>query len=82
MVGEDRVTMSGKELRRVRVLHQVMDKQVTQVKPGAVWGLTTRQVRRLLQRVRAEGAVAWRMGTRPSVQSTDSGAGQNQGAVA
>jgi hypothetical protein len=48
--------MSGKELRRVHVLHQAMDKQVTQMKAGAVWGLTARQVRRLLQRVRAEGA--------------------------
>lgn len=55
MVGEDRVTMSGKELRRVHVIRQVMDKQLTQVKAGALLGLTTRQVRRLLKRVQAEG---------------------------
>lgn len=56
MVGEDRVTMSGKELRRVHVIRQVMDKQLTQGKAGALLGLTTRQVRRLIKRVRAEGA--------------------------
>lgn len=56
MVGADRVTMSGKELQRVQVIRQVMDKQLTQVKAGASLGLTTRQVRRLLKRVQAEGA--------------------------
>lgn len=55
MVGEDRVIMSGKELRRVHVMRQVLGKQITQVKAGALLGLTARQVRRLLQRVRQEG---------------------------
>lgn len=55
MVGEDTVTMSGKELRRVHVIRQVLDKQLTQVKAGALLGLTTRQVRRLLRRVEQEG---------------------------
>jgi len=55
MVGEDRVTMSGKELRRVHVIRQVMDKQLTQVKAGVLLGLTTRQVRRLMTRVQREG---------------------------
>lgn len=68
MFGEDRVTMSGKELRRVHVIRQVMDEQLTQVKAGALLGLTTRQVRRLIQRVRAEGAagLAHRGRGRPS----------------
>jgi helix-turn-helix protein len=55
MVREDRVTMSGKELRRVHVVRQVMDKQLTQVKAGALLGLTPRQVRRLLRRVEQDG---------------------------
>jgi hypothetical protein len=55
MVGEDRVTMSGKELRRVHVIRQVMGKRLTQVKAGALLGLTTQQVRRLIARVRQEG---------------------------
>ena len=55
MVGEDRVIMSVKELRRVHVIHQAMEKKLTQVKAGSLLGLTARQVRRLLQRMRAEG---------------------------
>ena len=55
MVGEDRVIMSGKELRRIHVLRQVMEQQLTQVKAGALLGLTTRQVRRLIARVEQEG---------------------------
>lgn len=55
MVGEGKVMMSGKELRRVHVIRRVMDKQITQVKAGALLGLTTRHVRRLIQRVEQEG---------------------------
>ena len=55
MVGEDRVIMSVKELRRVHVIRHTLEKKLTQVKAGALLGLTARQVRRLLQRMRAEG---------------------------
>ena len=55
MVGEDRVIMSVKELRRVHVLRHAMEKKRTQVKAGSLLGLTARHVRRLLQRVRTEG---------------------------
>jgi len=56
MVREDRVTMSAKELRRVHVIRQVVDQQMTQVHAGALLGLTARQVRRLVRRVEQEGA--------------------------
>jgi hypothetical protein len=55
MVGEDKVTMSGKELRRVHVIRQVMEKKLTQVEAGTVLGLTHRQIRRLIKRVKQEG---------------------------
>ena len=55
MVGEDRVMMSVKELRRVHVIRQAMEKTITQVKAGALVGLTARHVRRLIQRVQQEG---------------------------
>jgi hypothetical protein len=55
MVGEDRVIMSGKELRRVHVIRQAMAKQLTQETAGTLLGVTARQVRRLLTRVRAAG---------------------------
>ena len=55
MVGEDRVMMSVKELRRVHVIRHAMEQKMTQVKAGALLGLTTRQVRRLIERVKQEG---------------------------
>jgi hypothetical protein len=55
MVREGRITMSAKELRRVHVIRQVVDKQLTQVYAGTLLGLTPRQVRRLVRRVEQEG---------------------------
>ena len=55
MVGEDRVIMSVKELRRVHVIRQTMEKQLTEVKAGTLLGLTTRHIRRLIARVEQEG---------------------------
>ena len=51
MVREDRSIMSVKELRRVHVLRQTMEKKLTQVKAGALLGLTPRHIRRLIARV-------------------------------
>jgi hypothetical protein len=56
MVGEDSIVMSGKELRRVHVIHQVVAKQLAQKQAGEVLGLTTRHIRRLSDRLRADGA--------------------------
>ncbi len=55
MVGEDRVIMRVKELRRVPVIRHVMEQKMTQVQAGALLGLSTRQVRRLIERVEQEG---------------------------
>ena len=55
MVGEDRVIMSVKELRRVHVIRQTMEKQLTQVQAGTVLGLTTRHIRRLIEWVKQAG---------------------------
>jgi transposase-like protein len=55
MVREDRVIMSVKELRRVAVIRQTMEKKVTQVKAGTLLGLTPRHIRRLIERVAQAG---------------------------
>jgi hypothetical protein len=55
MVREDKVIMSVKELRRLHVIHQVIEKKMTQVKGGELLGLTDRQIRRIVRRVRREG---------------------------
>ncbi len=55
MVREDRILMSVKELRRVQVIHQVIEKKMTQIEAGGLLGLTDRQIRRIGKRVRREG---------------------------
>jgi hypothetical protein len=55
MVREDRVIMSVKELRRVPVIRQTMEKKLTQVQAGTLLGLTPRHIRRLIERVAQAG---------------------------
>lgn len=55
MVGEESVAMSVKELRRVHVIRQVVEKRLTQKEAGRVVGLTDRQIRRLRRRVEQDG---------------------------
>ena len=80
MVGEDTVIMSVKELRRLHVIRQAMERKLTQKKAGDLIGLTVRQVRRLIQRVRQEGdrGLAHR-GRGEAVEPADPGEGQGQG---
>ncbi|MBI3484924.1 MAG: ISNCY family transposase [Acidobacteria bacterium] len=65
--------MSMKELQRLHVIHQVMEKQVTQEKAGELLGLTDRQIRRISQRVRAVGdaGLAHRSRGKPSNRAID-----------
>lgn len=55
MVREDTVVMSVKELRRLHVIHQVIERTITQAEAGGLLGLTDRQVRRISRRVRERG---------------------------
>jgi transposase-like protein len=55
MVGEDKVLMSVKELRRLSVIHQVMERKIRQVEASRLLGLTDRQIRRVVRRVQKEG---------------------------
>ena len=57
MVREDKVFMSVKELRRLHVIHHVIEKKMTQVEASGFLGLTDRQVRRISWRVRKGGDV-------------------------
>jgi len=51
----DIITMSQKELRRLSVIHKVIDEVITQLKAAELLSLSTRQVRRLEERVAKEG---------------------------
>jgi transposase len=56
MVAEkDMITMSRKEARTLHIIHQALDKKITQAEAAAVIGLSDRQIRRLIKRIRIEG---------------------------
>ncbi len=44
-----------KELRHLYVIRKVLDKEITQVKASEILSLSSRQIRRILKRVRREG---------------------------
>jgi len=52
---KDIINMTGEELRRVSVIKQAIDKQIIQRKGAEVIGISERQMRRLIKRVRQEG---------------------------
>src|SRR5512132_1990357 len=56
MVGrEDILQMRPQELKRLHLIHQVLDRQITQCEAAGIAGLSERQVRRLVKRIRQEG---------------------------
>ncbi len=55
MAEEDTIIMSQKEVNRLYVIRQAIDKAMSQIQAAAMLGLTTRQVRRIARSVRSEG---------------------------
>jgi hypothetical protein len=55
VAGKDMITMSRREVSRLHILHQTVEKKVTQREAAGFMGLSDRQVRRLIKRLRAEG---------------------------
>jgi transposase-like protein len=47
--------MSRRETKRLHIIHQALDKRITQEKASELIGLSSRQIRRILKRVREEG---------------------------
>jgi transposase len=52
---KDMITMSRKEARRLHIIHQALDKKISQTEAAALAGLSDRQLRRLIKRIRQEG---------------------------
>jgi hypothetical protein len=69
-----RVTMSMRELDRVKCIQAVVDGELQAIKAAERLGITTRQLRRLTQRYRTEGPVGLisRACNRPSNNRLDS----------
>jgi len=55
MTEKEEIRMSQRELVRLHVIHQVMEKKFTQVEAGEKLNLSDRQVRRIIERVSLEG---------------------------
>ena len=55
MTGKDMIAMSQEDLKRLAIIHKVIDKSVTQVEAASVLDLSDRQIRRIVKRVRFEG---------------------------
>jgi transposase len=52
---KDMITMSRKEAKTLHIIHQALNKKITQSEVAAIIGLSDRQIRRLIKRVRMEG---------------------------
>ena len=61
---KDIIAMSKKELKRLAVVHKVMDRRLTQVKAAEMLGLRDRQVRRIIRGIEAGGDQAIIHGSR------------------
>ena len=55
MTDKDMITMSRRETKRLHIIHQALDKRITQKTAAELIGLSSRQIRRILKRVRKEG---------------------------
>lgn len=55
MTGKDIIIMSHQELKRLNIIHKVLDKKLKQVEASKVLELSDRQVRRIIKRVLKEG---------------------------
>lgn len=55
MADKDMITMSRREAKRLHVIHQALDKKISQVSAAGLLGLSDRQIRRLIRRVRKKG---------------------------
>lgn len=55
MTGKDILVMSRKEARRLYVLRKVMEGELKQVEAAGMLSMSTRQIRRIVERIRDEG---------------------------
>ena len=55
MAGEDLIVARPKELRKLYVIRKVLDKEILPEEGSEILSLSSRQVRRIVKRVRLEG---------------------------
>ena len=55
MARKDLLMLKQKELRRLHVVHKVLQGEITQSRAAELIGLSCRQIRRIVKRIRSEG---------------------------
>ena len=55
MAGEDIITMTQEELKRLHIIRKAIDKVITQREASDIIGVTLRQAQRIVLRVRRDG---------------------------
>ena len=55
MAGKDIIMVRQKELRRLHVIHKAIEGVITQAEAARIAGLSERQIRRIVERIRQEG---------------------------
>jgi hypothetical protein len=55
MAGKDIIEMRIKELKRLKIIHESIEKHITQNTAASIIGITERQIRRIIKAVREEG---------------------------
>ncbi len=55
MAGKDIIMATQEELKRLNVIHKVLDKSITQIEASGILDLTDRHIRRLSARIATEG---------------------------
>jgi len=49
------INLSQREIERLRIIHKVMDRQMTQMKASELLGITDRQERNIIRKIRQKG---------------------------
>ena len=55
MAGKDIIMVRQKELKRLHVIHRVLEGEITGVQASEMLSLSERQIRRIAKRIREEG---------------------------
>jgi transposase len=61
---EEYITLTQKEIRRLKILHKVIDGEVTQVKASEILGISDRQIRNIIAKIKEKGDKAIAHGNR------------------
>lgn len=55
MAEKDMITMSREEAKRLHIIHQALNKKISQTEAASLIDLSDRQIRRMIKRIRQEG---------------------------